>query len=214
MTALSPVLLLDFDGTAAVRNVGMALIERFSRDDAWRGIDDDYGKGKFGSKRAYELLGPLMEGGEREWGEFLERGFDLDEGLASLVQTALGRGWRVEILSDGLDFYIERLLNRSGVKLPIRAGTLKEESGGAVITTPHASVECGYCGTCKTARVRELSGEGRKVVFVGDGLSDRCAAPNADMIFAKDILAKHLSEKKIPFIPFKTLRDVENHLFV
>ena len=60
-------LLIDFDGTAAETNVGMSLIETFARDDSWRVIDDDYGRGRFGSRMAYRLLGPLLEGDAGTW---------------------------------------------------------------------------------------------------------------------------------------------------
>jgi HAD superfamily phosphoserine phosphatase-like hydrolase len=209
----APVLLLDFDGTSATSNVGMSFIEKFSEGDAWKKIDDDYGKGKFGSRRAYELLGPMLGGTPLEWREYVRSHHYLDPGFTALVTEAVKRGWRVEILSDGLDFYIEEMLGEAGVKLPVRAGVLGAKEGGAKISTPHMNPECGYCGTCKSSRVDELAAEGREVVFVGDGLSDRCAAPRARRTFAKDLLADHLREQNLPFEEYKTLFDVKRALF-
>ena len=138
----------------------------------------------------------------------------LDPALADLVELALSRGWEVEILSDGLDFYIHELLGEQGIELPVMAGRLRhEDAEGVVIEMPHHNPSCGLCGTCKSGRVGELVDAGRYVIFVGDGLSDRCAAPKAQKIFAKDHLAEHLSEKRVAHEEFTTLRDVISSLF-
>ena len=78
---------------------------------------------------------------------------------------------------------------------------------------PHMNPLCGRCGTCKKNRIRELADAGYTVVFVGDGLSDQCAAPTAHRIFAKGILADHLDELTVPYETFETLTDVAAALF-
>ena len=67
---------------------------------------------------------------------------------------------------------------------------------------------CGLCGTCKQAPMREAKSRGRTVVFVGDGVSDRRAAPLADRLYAKDRLAEWCDETALPYVPFATLGDV------
>lgn len=207
-------LLIDFDGTAAETNVGMALIETFARDASWRVIDDDYERGRFGSRMAYRLLGPLLGGDAETWRRYALEHHRLDSRLGELIDRARAAGWDVEILSDGLDVYIEALLGRGGIELPVRASRIEPAHGrGARIRTPHFNPRCGRCGTCKTERVESLARAGRRVVFLGDGQSDFCAAPRADRVFAKGVLAEHLREKNIAFEPFDTLGDVSSALF-
>ncbi len=206
-------LLIDFDGTAATTNVGMALIEKFAKDDSWRIIDDDYETGKVGSLGAYELIAPLLTGGPDEWRDFVLGSHSLDPHLITLVKLTLDAGWRVEILSDGLDFYIKELLAPEEIDLPMRSALLKHTDGVATIETPFINLACKKCGTCKSTRVDELTAAGEEVIFVGDGLSDRCAAPRAKRIFAKDDLARHLDEYAVKYESFDTLYDVAEALF-
>lgn len=205
-------LLLDFDGTAAEKNVGMALIKHFARDDSWLVIDEDYERGRVGSREAYRLMGPLLTEGADEWAAFALN-HRLDPGLGELIGLASGAGWHVELLSDGLDLYIEALLSRDGFSLPVRAGTLREAETGGKVTTPFMNPLCGRCATCKSERILELSNSGYYVIFVGDGFSDLCAAPKAHRVFAKDVLASHLNEKGVAHERFDTLKDVALALF-
>ena len=55
---------------------------------------------------------------------------------------------------------------------------------------PNAGRGCGRCGNCKGAHARRVREEGFRVVMVGDGFSDRCAARVADHVIARgDLLA-------------------------
>jgi 2-hydroxy-3-keto-5-methylthiopentenyl-1-phosphate phosphatase len=45
-------------------------------------------------------------------------------------------------------------------------------------------------------------------VFVGDGYSDRCAALAADRVFARDGLARYLTDAGVSYEPFSDLDDV------
>jgi len=64
---------------------------------------------------------------------------------------------------------------------------------------------CAVCGEpCKRASLPE----GRKVVYIGDGISDRCAALASDRVFATRGLARYLDEIGEPYEPFDTFFDV------
>jgi HAD superfamily phosphoserine phosphatase-like hydrolase len=205
-------LLIDFDGTAALTNVGMNLIETFARDPSWKVIDNEYGAGHVGSRQAYRLLQHLLTGDVAQWRAYALT-HRLDPDLGRLAAHARDAGWLVEILSDGLDVYIDALLERAGVTLPVRASRMEPGERGTHIATPYLNPLCGRCGTCKSDRIEFLAKRGYTVVFVGDGFSDLCAAPKAHRIFAKDILAGHLAEKGVAFEPFETLGDVVSALF-
>lgn len=215
MDADRPVaLLIDFDGTAATGNVGMSLIEKFAVDDSWRVIDNDYTQSRVGSRTAYSLLGPLLTGTPADWRAWALENHGIDPGLRPLVEKAMEAGWRVEILSDGLDLYIKPLMEREKIDLPFTSGLVVEEPGGKTyIATPYINPLCGRCATCKTDRILELNKSGYYVIFVGDGFSDLCAAPRADRIFAKDVLKAHLEQENIAHDSFETLEDLVEPLF-
>ena len=50
------------------------------------------------------------------------------------------------------------------------------------------------------------------IIYVGDGLSDWCAASQADMVFAKGDLRGYCEEKSIPYYPFEHLGDVAERI--
>ncbi|MBI5014126.1 MAG: HAD-IB family phosphatase [Deltaproteobacteria bacterium] len=201
---------VDFDGTASTRDVGYSLLERFARDGSWKVIDNDYETGRIGSRDAYRLVARLLDGGVEQWTEFALSAAALDPGLSALAGLARARGWRAEILSDGLGFYIRAFLRREGIDLPVRANELLAASPptGTRIVTPFLNPRCGRCGTCKAERVETLVRAGWSVVYVGDGYSDLCAAPRAGRVFAKGILAQHCRARHIPFETFENLADV------
>ena len=70
-------------------------------------------------------------------------------------------------------------------------------------------VECGR--RCKRHDLRgRLRGE--RLVYIGDGLSDRCGVGLADVVFARAHLARDLSEAGVPFVPFEDFVEVREWL--
>ncbi len=64
------------------------------------------------------------------------------------------------------------------------------------------------CGqACKRASVQALT-NGSKLVYVGDGYSDRCAAELADHVFARTGLARYFDAKGLDYVPFEDFHDI------
>jgi HAD superfamily phosphoserine phosphatase-like hydrolase len=205
-------LLLDFDGTATPRDVGGSLLGHFARDDSWRVIDNDYVNGRIGSRVAYRLLENVLDGDPEQWERWALATTELDPGLPGLVELSRRAGWTLEILSDGLDFYIRALLRRAGLEVPFRASRVLRSEPAPRIRTPYMNPLCGRCGTCKADRVAELASAGHTVVYIGDGYSDLCAGPRAHRLFATGVLAEHCREGGIPHERFDDLDDVTRAL--
>ncbi len=51
-----------------------------------------------------------------------------------------------------------------------------------------------------------------QAVAVGDGITDIYMAEKADLVFARDGLARHLSQKDLPFVPWDDFFDVIRYL--
>jgi 2-hydroxy-3-keto-5-methylthiopentenyl-1-phosphate phosphatase len=75
---------------------------------------------------------------------------------------------------------------------------------------PYRDPSCPRCAHCKAQHFRAFAG--RETIFVGDGLSDICAANVADVVFAKDALALHLSQAGKKYLAFDSLRTVQDFL--
>lgn len=132
-----------------------------------------------------------------------------DAGFPGFVAAVRKRGAHVEIVSDGLAFYVRPNLAALGVPdLPIATNENRLGDGGAGMSFPFGHPTCFVCGTCKRERVRLHQAAGRVVVFVGDGTSDRFAAAHADMIFAKESLAEICEAESWPYVEWERFDDV------
>lgn len=183
--------LLDYDGTISLRDVGDELMRRFVADQAAvEAMDARYVAGSIGSR---ELMAWDMDmlPDDPVLLRMHAASVPQDEGVVGLVEWCRAYGVPVEVVSDGLGFYIRSNLERLGLgDLPIATNRNLVSGGGAGVSFPYGHPVCRVCGTCKRERVRAYQAQGRLVVFVGDGPSDRYAAWHADITFAKDSLRR------------------------
>jgi 2-hydroxy-3-keto-5-methylthiopentenyl-1-phosphate phosphatase len=132
-----------------------------------------------------------------------------DETFPAFVAAVRARGAIVEVVSDGLGFYVKPNLARLGVgDVFVATNENRVENGGAGLSFPFGHPSCFVCGTCKRERVRLHQAAGRVVVFIGDGTSDRYAAAHADMVFAKGSLARICSDQGWQFHEWDVFDDV------
>lgn len=202
-------LLLDFDGTISLDDVGDVLLSRLVEDQALvRHMDELYVDGSKGSR---ELNAWDMEVLPHDADVLLREvdGLELDATVHALVATARDVGAAIEVVSDGMGFHVERMLTQAGLgQLPVATNATVLGLGAAGVTFPYGHPTCHVCGTCKRERIRVHQAAGRAVVFVGDGPSDRYAAHHADVIFAKASLAGWCEVENIPYEPWERLSDV------
>lgn len=132
-----------------------------------------------------------------------------DEAFPNFVDAVRARGAVVEIVSDGLGFYVASNLAALGVRdLVVATNENRVEGGGAGLSFPYGHPSCFVCGTCKRERVRLHQAAGRVVVFIGDGTSDRYAAAHADMVFAKESLARICAAAGWAHIEWESFTDI------
>jgi len=107
--------------------------------------------------------------------------------------------YRPVILSSGFTELIEPVLEREGVSLEVHANRLDVRADGwdAIWRDDAQCAECGQA--CKRGGLPN----GSPVVYVGDGVSDHCAALAADRVFARDRLVTYLERMGLPFEPFE-----------
>ena len=126
-------------------------------------------------------------------------------GLPELVGLAHARGWGARVLSSGFEELIAPTLAHLGVDgVEIVANRLDARPDGWRVRWRDEAV-CAACGeACKRGGL-PAPGE---VVYVGDGISDRCAALASDRIFATRGLARYLDEQGVQYEPFGDFHDI------
>lgn len=195
-------LVVDFDGTITQEDVLDEIARTFGDDEVYREVDEALDRNGI---TLHEVLRREFEPVRAPLGEVLEwvhANASIRPGFRELVELARARGWRVVVVSSGFRQLIEPMLERAGIQgLELVSNEVDPDPEGWRITFFDES-RCEVCGeACKRTTVRSMV-DGGEVVYVGDGYSDRCAAEDADLVFARRGLAAYLAERGVPFEPF------------
>ena len=207
----STLYLCDFDGTVALEDVGNRFFSTFTTDrPAWDAIIADWVAGRAGGREVLARECALVDVDGPRIAEFLAPR-RLDPAFAPFVAAARAAGDDVLIASDGLLLYIRPLLEAHGLgDVVARTNNGRIVPRGRILPS-FGTLEgegCGRCGTCKGAVLSGLAPKYGRTVFIGDGLSDRCAAPRADVVYAKDDLLAFCRAEGIAARAFATFADV------
>ena len=213
MTAERILVLCDFDGTASVVDVGNELLDRFT-GNGWEEIDRDYCEGRIGSRVAYARIAPLFRGDRDGMLAYVFEKASLDPFFKDFHDYCTQVGMDLKILSDGLDFYIEAILRKSGLsEVEYFANSVTFHANGRLsIEFPQPNPDCGKCGNCKSRIVARYRPLYDRIIYIGDSYSDVCPAKHADLVFAKGILFEKCSGNGTPCIPYNHFGDIQNNL--
>jgi 2,3-diketo-5-methylthio-1-phosphopentane phosphatase len=204
--------LCDFDGTVSEKDVGDLLFRRFGGAAACDAAAR-WERGEISSRECLETQIESTLCSPEDLRSFAHA-CRLDPYFRDFHDFARRRGIEVVVLSDGLDFYIEQMLSRNRCgSVEFYSNRLRVEGNTWRVDFPWYNVrECTDCGCCKTHHLMRYRDRGYFIVYVGNGLSDRCPSENADLVFAKGELLDHCREKQIRCIEFRNFRDVEREV--
>jgi len=211
------IVVCDFDGTISTVDATDRLLEVYA-DPEWLSIEQDWKDGNIGSRECLSRQVALLRADLSQI-EALADTITIDPHFTSFADLCKRECIELVIISDGLDRVIARILDRHGLgHIPVYANALLACGGGAHrMLSPHQNADCcAGAGTCKCAVVADLQGDGAidpRVLFVGDGQSDFCAAARmADVVAAKPKLLAHLRSIGRPCVPFENFADVRRLL--
>ena len=206
-------LFVDFDGTVTTRDVGHAVFSRFlpreKVESGWHTwILGEWKAGRMSSRECLTLECNTVQITRDELDTELD-GFSLTPGFAETIHWCSERAVPVMVLSDGLDYYIEYILEKYGLgDLEYHANSIRFENGSLGVEFPSMEHGCGRCGNCKRWHIESRRRDGDIIVYAGDGYSDRFAVRSADMVFARADLAAFCDAEGIEYTPFETFFDV------
>ncbi|UCG50564.1 MAG: MtnX-like HAD-IB family phosphatase [Candidatus Latescibacterota bacterium] len=206
-------ILCDFDGTVAREDVGSLLFQTFADAKKSRSVVKQWKEGLISSKECLEREAEMARVSRETLDHFICRR-KLDPYFKDFVDFAKRRGMEIVIVSDGLDYYIEKMLIRTGLAdLDFFANNLHLNEHALHVKFPYYDMlDCRSCGNCKTYHMEKYKADGYFVVYIGNGLSDRCPSEYADYVFAKGELLSYCRENGVEFTAFRNFRDVEREL--
>ena len=200
----------DFDGTISLKDTTDEILSRFAAPE-WEIIEAEWKRGEIGSAECMRRQIALIGASKQTLDAALDD-MQIDPTFRDFVRYCEASDMPLTIISDGVDYFIHRILKRYQLEhLPVIANHLTiSEDGYFALSCPHSNRFCSNgAGVCKCKKINALP---NMCVFVGDGRSDFCAASAADLLFAKSTLATYCDQQAIPYVPYTYFSDVQQAL--
>ena len=207
-----PAILSDFDDTVVLENVAELLLLRYAGSQ-WDQARQRY-RNKLITFREYqEESFRDVTASRQEMAAYAQEKATLRAGFAELSRHCRNNSVPLAIVTIGLDFYVDAVLEREGLTdIPPYTAKTTFTSTGIEYEYPHSWDGCTLWGTCKCSVLESYRARGYSIVYAGDGSSDFCAASRADVIFARSHLVEKCREANVPYIEFEDFHVVLDYL--
>jgi 2-hydroxy-3-keto-5-methylthiopentenyl-1-phosphate phosphatase len=197
----------DFDGTITEEDVSFALLDAFAQGD-WRELFQYYRENKIPVGEFNTRAFAMVKATKAELLKVARGNVRLRAGLHELLDYCRKRGFRLVIVSNGLDFYIDAILQDAGLgDIEFHAARTQFDSEGLKVQ---------YVGPDNTPMLRGFKDaytkiflkEDPRLVYVGNGPSDVPPALHAQHVFARDGMLEGCKEINLKCTPFDDLNDI------
>ncbi len=210
----------DFDGTVTKKDVWVDALGKFIKDDgAFSEVCKDFAEGRITSRECIRRELDLVEDFDFDTFNKYIGEQELDDHFLEFVDYCRQNNFEITLVSEGLDYYIDYVLNKFNIDLPYYSNELvlsKDADNRTKLTCnfPHSDENCTACGMSKRnvliSKTNELEKE--VSVFIGDGVSDFCVSNYADIVFAKKGLASYCWKNNITYFDYTDFADVQKKL--
>lgn len=208
---VAPLLIaVDFDGTITLRDTLHVIVDAHGRRGAWDELQPDLRSGRITVEQAMQQQFSTVTASHDEVAALIRSDVGVREGFTDLVAHAADEGHRLVVMSAGFRSVIDLVLGDIGLgHLEVVANdAVFSAEGCQLVWGPDRGDVCVLCDRrCKRHAIR-MRHRGEAIVYVGDGISDRCASQMADVVFARDDLAEHLSGCGVAFTPYEDFHEV------
>lgn len=207
----------DFDGTISTRDTNELLLQKYGNKVTER-IKKNFIAGTISTKEVLQKYFQELSINEEEYTQFLINNIEIDKGFKQFYLMLNKFQIPFAIVSGGFVNAIVPLLKKENIAIKnIYANRLIFQKEKIKVKFLHEIEQCektfGVCGNCKVKYLNIYKNKKWKVVFIGDGLTDRCIAEKADVVCAKDDLEKYCLANKINHHSFKDFADISERVF-
>jgi len=210
------VIVSDFDGTITNEDSNALLVEVCGNADNAQ-VEVDFIGGVISNREAFIRHFKFMLISLEEYNNFIKSHISIDSEFDTFFKKTQQNGVPLYIVSAGFRQAVEGVLGKERLKdTEVFANNLSGEPYIAptfATESPVCDKSFGPCGNCKRDCLRTIKKKsGKKVLYIGDGITDRCAAEEADILYAKNSLAEYCDTNGLPYVPFKDFKDVIKNL--
>ena len=201
----------DFDGTVTEEDASFFLLDAFAQGD-WRRLLREYKEHRISVGEFNTRAFAMVKADRHTLLEALKGEVKVRAGFHELVNYCLKKGFRLVIVSNGLDFYIRAVLKDLGlgnIEMHAAQASFHPEGMKVQYVGPDGKrLEDGF----KEAYTQSFLKLGYRVIYVGNGDSDIAPAKYAHYVFATGDLLAYCRENNLKYKPFETFMDVVREL--
>ena len=210
---MKPIIFCDFDGTITETDNIVSLMTQFvpeASEKIAKAMMEQTISFKEGVSAMFELLSTNQKEAVIDY--LLDTAV-ISEGFGDFVSFAQEKQIPFYIVSGGVDFFIEPLLEKYGPFSGIYCNRADFSGQQIKLIFPNScDEECSKfntqgCGCCKPSVMRKVTQSDHFKIVIGDSLSDFEAAKQADLVLARDHLITRCKELDLPYKPFETFHD-------
>jgi 2,3-diketo-5-methylthio-1-phosphopentane phosphatase len=207
----------DFDGTVTQNDVWVNSLGKFIKDkETFQKVCYEFDNAFISARECIRQELNLVE--DFNFDKFNEEvdNEKLDIYFGKFISYCNENSYDIFLISEGLDYYINRILKREGLeqmKLFCNKMTWFTGKYGKIKLScefPYSDEVCSYCGMSKrNILISNTNDYDNEIsVLIGDGTSDFCVASYADMVFAKRKLASYCWKHNITYFEYNNFNDI------
>ena len=197
----------DFDGTITEEDVSFLMLDAFADGD-WRQLFQEYEEGKISVGHFNTTAFAMVKADRQSLLEIAKDKIKVRPGFHDLVACCRRKGFRFVVVSNGLDFYIEKILSDIGLAdIEIYSAKTQFHPEGLkvrYIGPDGIQLDSDF----KAAYVNSFLREGYRIIYLGNGVSDLAPAKQCHHIFAIGNLLKHCQQINLGCTPFTDFNEV------
>jgi len=201
---------IDFDGTITKVDVGNVIFKYFGDEEKGNEIISKLRSGAITARQCWEMLNDSVTSVDKNKLHQLIDEIEIDDAFYSFINFCKENELDVIVLSDGFDYYIDRIFKRENLShLTYYSNNLAlTENNKMELSFPFYDSSCPTSANCKRNHIINNSSDDDFTVYIGDGNSDKYPVQFCDYIFAKKSLLKFCEVERIPFFPYTTFNDI------
>ncbi len=200
---------VDFDGTISKEDVGEAIFRHFGDKGKVDSIISLLLNDEITARECWLMLCRSVDSIDEETlNQFVDK-IEVDHTFKNLENYCAKNKIEMYVLSDGFDFYINRIFGREKLThLQVYSNKLLIKDRNLIPEFPYLDNSCSSSANCKRNHIINHSSDDDFTVFIGDGNSDKYTSQFCDFIFAKNDLLRYCERERITYFPFSNFDDV------